>query len=376
MSINTIPRWISPSFFGGLAIFLLFLMSWGAGCSSHNGNPESHIQTNISVSSVTLIDSLNRTITLPGHPKRIIAANGQPLDLIIAFGAGDRVVGVPQNIPNQTYLIRHMPNAVGIGGTLANVNSEKILSIHPDVVIAYSDYKPKDIQQIIDADIPIIYLNCYYVPELPAEARKLGVLLGEEEKAEEYARFVEDYLALIESRIQNQSSPHRPRVYFEAYTDYTGGGRGSYADSIITILHGENIIGDLGTDSAIVSKEWIIEQNPEIIIRTVSTSAIREPATLRVIHSQIMNRPGFANVSAVKNNRVYVLNSNALISPRGIAGTLYLAKALYPDLFSDIDPEAVLKEYADRFQPDGDKIVTFYPPLAGKYQDLSLDNTR
>ena len=36
-------------------------------------------------------------------------------------------------------------------------------------------------------------------------------------------------------------------------------------------------------------------------------------------------------------------------SGNNIIGTAYLAKLFYPDLFQDIDPEAIHQEYVDRF---------------------------
>ena len=45
------------------------------------------------------------------------------------------------------------------------------------------------------------------------------------------------------------------------------------------------------------------------------------------------------------------------------AGTAYMAKILYPELFKDVDPEAILKEYFDKWQGIPYLVVYIYPSL-------------
>ena len=49
--------------------------------------------------------------------------------------------------------------------------------------------------------------------------------------------------------------------------------------------------------------------------------------------------------------------------PLIIIGLVYLAKAIYPDRFADIDPDAVRREYAAEFGiGDEPGVEWFYPP--------------
>jgi len=54
-------------------------------------------------------------------------------------------------------------------------------------------------------------------------------------------------------------------------------------------------------------------------------------------------------LSAIQNNRVYVLNGDLAFGPRCPAGLVYIAKCLYPNAFADIHPSDVLDEYARTF---------------------------
>jgi iron complex transport system substrate-binding protein len=111
----------------------------------------------------------------------------------------------------------------------------------------------------------------------------------------------------------------------------------------------ENLIGECVQ----VSPEWIIAQDPEIIIKTGGIDR----------YSEIMNRQGFDQISAVRNERVYVLNSSLIYGPRDVIGRVYLAKIFYPDLFSDISPDQILDEYAGEFVPGANKTCPVYPPI-------------
>ncbi len=80
-----------------------------------------------------------------------------------------------------------------------------------------------------------------------------------------------------------------------------------------------------------------------------------------------MSRPELANVNAVKNGHVYVVDEALL----GVAGTLmgaaYALQVMHPDLAADIDSTAIHQEYVDRFSyidfDVSENGVFVYPPL-------------
>lgn len=80
-----------------------------------------------------------------------------------------------------------------------------------------------------------------------------------------------------------------------------------------------------------------------------------------------MSRPGWDDINAVKNGDVYILSIDVFAGAKYFVGLNYLAKILHPDLFSDLDPEAVHQEYITRFQGldyDLDKHGVFVYPEA------------
>ena len=65
----------------------------------------------------------------------------------------------------------------------------------------------------------------------------------------------------------------------------------------------------------------------------------------------LSNKDGWANLPAVKNNRVYVIDAGAYTSrsgPRLVDGLEILAEMIHPDLFSGMVPESgALRIYGD-----------------------------
>lgn len=302
-------------------------------------------------SPITLTDSFGNTVTLPHTARRIVCQNGDAAELLINLGAGDRVVGAYNTVAITPQYMHYFPNAVSIGDWQAP-DVEKIIAIKPDVIIMYSGFRPRNYDLIAANNITIVYLDCYKISELAGNARALGNLTGKRTEAEAYARFVEKYLGIVQSRV-DASVPHDkpPRVYAELYGDYSALGMNSSGDHLIRMLGAENIAREIPLQSAStnkVSAEWIIEQNPDIILKIASTPSSTNPS-LAQVRENILNRSGFEKINAVKNGRVYVIDGDIMNGPTGPVGLVYIAKSFYPDLFDDISPDAVYREFSEKY---------------------------
>jgi len=310
---------------------------------------------------VTLVDSLNRTVTLPQIPQRIISANQGSVPTLIVMGAGDRIVGVPSFVLADTNLARHLPNAQVFAGSLQKVNCEQILALKPDVIIEYVKYPPLCNDRLEEAGIPILYFNSFDLTEIRNASRQFGLLTGNPKKSDEYIGFVDQYQSLTDSRIANYSGP-APRVYLEYSTDYMTYGKNSQGDALMANLHADNIARSIDLEFPTISPEWILQQDPDVIIKLVSSTDMRaNTTTLQKSYQDLVSRPGFSNLSAVRNHRVYVISSDLVYYTRQPVGLVYLAKMIYPDQFSDVDPGQILHTYASRFQLYADNIPTVYP---------------
>jgi iron complex transport system substrate-binding protein len=101
-----------------------------------------------------------------------------------------------------------------------------------------------------------------------------------------------------------------------------------------------------------VETEWVLEQNPEVIVCRAMGEGIRpyelDDTSILAAHAdEIRELPGFAAVDAAANDRIYIITNDYAISPNYPTTVALLAKWFYPDLFEDVDPVAIHQEYMD-----------------------------
>jgi len=70
---------------------------------------------------------------------------------------------------------------------------------------------------------------------------------------------------------------------------------------------------------------------------------------LKAYWDGIKGAPGLSLVDAVKEDRVYIISGDFSLGPQMTIGTVVVAKWLYPELFADLDPEAIHQEFLREF---------------------------
>ena len=128
-----------------------------------------------------------------------------------------------------------------------------------------------------------------------------------------------------------------------------------------------------GTGYVKVDAEWVIDQNPDIIIFSGANQYvgydIEDPSDAIALLNDFLSRPDFAEVNAVKNNRVYLVSHSFILcgGASGLIGTVYYAKWMYPELFADMDAQEMHQEFVTEFQHldlNVENCYCVYPPPA------------
>lgn len=322
-------------------IILLILLSGASICSA----------------SVEFTDSSGKVITLPNPAERVVCLNSDAAEALVALGAGNKIVGLTESTMEDTALMKHLPKAMSVGDW-QTPGVERILALKPDAVISYSSSKPKNADQLINAGINLIYLDCYKFNTLEHDITAIGTMIGAEDKAKTYIEFLNKWEDEVVSRTANISAEKIPAAYIEGYSDYSAQGKDSGIDILMGIARGKNLAADLGEQWPKVTPEWVISENPDIIIKTAS---LKPDKTLAQVRESVLTRTGFESLDAIKNKQVYVLNGDLIFGSRSPAGLVYLAKALHPDECKELNPVDVLNEYAAEFV-SGVETGDYYSP--------------
>jgi len=208
-------------------------------------------------------------------------------------------------------------------------------------------------------------VDCYKLESLPAEVRLLGKVFGEEKRAESYAAFIERHINLVRERTDRLSAADRRTVFWEQYSAYHTSSAKSEHHNLITLAGGRNIAADEPVKSPVVSAEWVLQHNPAVIIKhEIGGGYLSTEEPLRRSYTSLIERPGWHQLAAVRDGRVHVISTEIGSGPRVVIGLLYMAKWLQPELFRDVDPDAVHREFLRRFYGMDLRGIYVYP-LAG-----------
>ena len=146
----------------------------------------------------------------------------------------------------------------------------------------------------------------------------------------------------------------RVKVYYEGYTDYKSANSTTGGHQLVTSAGGINIAADESTEYPEISDEWVLEQNPQAVVKLVSNTKnilgpnVTDSAGAEEVYNNLISRPGWSELQAVKDGKVIILASEIGTTATGsVIGSLYLAKVFYPEEFKDIDLTKVHEEFQE-----------------------------
>jgi iron complex transport system substrate-binding protein len=138
-------------------------------------------------------------------------------------------------------------------------------------------------------------------------------------------------------------SEKKPLVYYEFINNWM-----TAVTPSITQAGGVNIAANESTYAPTLSPEYVVEKNPDVIIRMIS-SPNHNVTDFKTMRDEILNRPGLGEVTAIKGGKVYICDYAIRGGIRCVVGWLQWAKWIQPNLFEDIDPAAVHAQLIQKF---------------------------
>ncbi len=322
---------------------------------------------------ITIVDSAGRTVELPYPVNSVVALNGNVPEEMIALGSGDKIVGITLGTKTKVDM-GLLPGLedVDVIGDGEDPNYEKIAELDPDVVIQYSSWPPvpDELQMTLDPfEIPVVALDLYRMEVYNDEVKLLGKILGHEQKAEDYIAFIQDQYDLIDEGLESIPKNDRKVVYFEGaglYETYGGADFGCGVPGMVRAGGGKDLYPEIEAYYFNANPEDVAERNPNVIFKGISVPKgyfMEDETVLKNLREEVMDRPMWSETTAVKNGDVYAISFDATAGLRKKFGPLFIAKALYPETFSDLDPESFLMTYLEDYlglEPQGFYI---YPAL-------------
>lgn len=301
-------------------LLLTLLITLLAACA-----PQAAPATEPAGGDLTFTDSLGRQVRLNGPAQRVVSLAPSNTEILFAIGAGNQVVGRDQasDFPEEAKAV------TDIGSTFDDLNAELIVSLNPDLVLAAEINNPEQVKQLEDLGLTVYYLkNPLTLEGMYENLEIVAQLTGHSEEAAALVESLKERVAAVDEKIAPISS--RFSVFYELdATDpakpYTAG-KGTFITQLIERAGGYNIAADLDSYPQL-SLEQVVEADPAFIILG--------DARYGITPESIAERPGWGNLSAVKNGNVLPFNDD-LVSrpgPRLVDALEELAKLLRPELF-------------------------------------------
>ncbi|NOZ88203.1 MAG: ABC transporter substrate-binding protein [Deltaproteobacteria bacterium] len=301
--------------------------------------------------SITVLDSMGRKIEVSLPIKRIVALNSDVLEVLRTLKAQDLVVGVFSEIVRNRDFWGDLAQKSRVG-SWREANIEAIVALHPDIVVAYSRNPGPELEKkMAPFGVKVLRLDFYKEDTLEREVMTMGRLLGREKEARRFCDWHKLHLDKLIKRLGLVKK--RTSVYIENYTDYHTVAPGSGGHDMCTLAGGRNIASGFSIPYPRVTPEWVVSQNPDVIVKAAAWGggySLKTPAVFNRQKEEIMKRPAWQHIAAVAYGRVHVMDSAIWTGPRAIIGMAYLARWFYPKLFPDLDPKAWHREYIEIFQ--------------------------
>lgn len=339
---------------------LLTAAALGAAAFGASGcGPSGDKKAAAGVKTISFTDDVGRPIVLKQPVRRTVVFNRYTTEFIRAVAGTDVLVGTDINPDKDGDYWPTVTKAMFAGQGQTNPNFEAIISMTPDVVFfpRNSDYEKA--QAVLKPfGIPVVVVTGWDVLKHEENVELLGRIYEQPERAARLNGFYRKWRDLLGERLQGVT---RKRVYMEEVKDWRTLLKGSGWHDMIETGGGDNVFGALdiagepptrGTVQGFeVDPEEVLARKPQVMIKLQPGRYKPHPAAFsKQVLEGIAARPGFSSLEAVKTGQVYHMSYYLAGGCSKIIGALQIAKWLYPERFTDIEPADAMKVWLEEYQ--------------------------
>jgi iron complex transport system substrate-binding protein len=275
------------------------------------------------------VQSCNRQVTFDAAPARAIANDVNLVEMMLALGLRDRMVGYT-GVSGWKTLDEELRAGIAELPELSAQypTREVLLGAEPDFFFAGWNYGMKVGGEVTPETLEPLGIKTYELTEscihigpkakssmqdMYVDLLNLGTIFGVEDRAKELVAGYEARLTEITATV-DRSKPLRVFVYDSGEESPFTAGAYAMPTALIEAAGATNIMDDLDKSWATVAWEPVVERNPEVIV-IVNYGDVTADQKIAFLEGN----PAFANVDAVKNDRYVVLEYvEATPGPRNI----------------------------------------------------------
>ena len=236
-------------------------------------------------------------------PERIVCLTEETVETIYLLGEEKRIVGVtgyasrPKQVRNEKQRI----------SSFISANINKIVNLKPDLVLAFSDIQAEIVSELIKKNFTVLCFNQRDIKGIFNMIDMIGSILNIKLKSD---KLIKNLKKNIESVNKKYSNNKKLKVYFEEWNDpYITAIK--WVSELIEIAGGKDVFEEMSNNKSaknrIINDKQIIKANPDLIIGSWCGK--------KVNFDEIISRPNWSNITAVKNNNIFEIKSSKILQP-------------------------------------------------------------
>ena len=245
---------------------------------------------------------------------RIVVLDPATVEMIYMLGAEDKIVGVANLERSKVWPEEKVAKLESVG-TFMKPSLEKIIALKPDLVIMSALTDDNLNNGLKSNNIEVKRVQANSIEEIFTNFLEVAKMLGKENEAN---KIIAEKKAKLEE-IKKIATGNKKGLFVMSASPLMVFGNDNLPNDIMKLLNINNIAENQKGRNPIVTPEFIMKENPDIII-----TLLPNPAQI------VATNPQLKNVNAIKNSKFIVVNSSQILrgSPRTIDQIEEIAKAV------------------------------------------------
>jgi len=279
----------------------------------------------------TVIDSRGVAVEIPADVQRIVALRSGIVETLVALGAEDKLVGIDESTKDGTgygeFPVRLCPELLDVQCPVTGraLNVEEVISLDPEVILIGGYGRIKWVDQLVEYNLTVVVAHFEELGNFTRDLKIVGQVVNEEEKAQELADYVDNFLADLDDTVGNIPANEKVDAYYCGHDAYGVYGCTTFEHVQIVAAGGRNVGEEITEWLPTISAEQLITWSPQVIFTLEGTDT-----------EAILTDEKIQTVPAVANGKVYSIPESGwdFGSLRSIFAIKWVASKLYPDKFT------------------------------------------
>ena len=178
------------------------------------------------------------------------------------------------------------------------------------------------------------------------------------------------FTVLLQDRLGSLYECKRLNLFWETAEDHVTVSKASPEHDLILSSGAYDVSARLLEENLRVDDGWIGRKDPGVIVKITGSDVLGQgvasPSAAKAVYGELLARPGWTDIDAVRNGRVVLLSGELLRAPwLRTAAMLIIAKTAYPFLFGDTEIDEALRMLTEEATGAPGTGILYYPVPRG-----------